>query len=120
MGLQDRFPPKNTVSVAGWTINPAAKAAEAKAFNSTYQESTTLESVGIPSGPYGAIVKPMLTDLSENALLLKQIIETNQLNNRTVDHAIEFPGTLLATTVSSSVWLSDCNLSVSLNRVSTA
>ena len=80
---------------AGWKIDPVAKAAAAKAFNSTYIESTTLESVGIPSGPYGMIVKPMLADLTDNSILLQQIIDNNQLNNRTVDHAIEFPGRYL-------------------------
>lgn len=38
------------------------------------------------------IVKPMLAGLTDNSILLQQIIDNNQLNNRTVDHAIEFPG----------------------------
>ncbi len=50
---------------------------------------------GIPSGPYGNIVKPMLADLTADAYLLSTIVEQNQLHNRTIDHAIENPDTVV-------------------------
>lgn len=80
---------------AGWQPDLAAKMAFMANFSSNYTPATTLETLGLVSGPYGGIVTPMLADLTADTPLLQQIIEENDLMNKTIDHAIENPDTVV-------------------------